>query len=316
MLRLILLQERPKGSALSALRNLEVIASVVGKQLQLVFRNNISGIYQRLGEITLIKDEDHEIDTIAWVHDAISRANGLEAELGGLSNRFQEQSLRIQELTQKLDALAESRKQQDSALLEKFEKILNKKKLKIRDQQRLLATAKVSANIGMSIATTLFVIWTLSVVTAQLVQKSRSPSENNESAISRTNKRKPKDEPATSQSDSENPGFEKMAVENLDATTPERSDLDTTSNEDDLDGEHSARAGDRGIGSKGKALEVAAHEIEVEEPPPRRELPFGKIGGRKAQTENEPIAAKQSKQVEDPQNEPNDDGEETSDDEL
>ena len=48
-----------------------------------------------------------------------------------------------------LDNLIEEKTSHENALLEKFRQLINSKKLKIRDQQRLLAGAKVDPNLGM-----------------------------------------------------------------------------------------------------------------------------------------------------------------------
>lgn len=316
ILQSILLQNSLEESASKALQKLEVMASVVGKQLQIVFRNNISGIHQRLGELTLAEDRTEEIDTLAWVNLAVSRANGMEGELKDLSDGFQQQAARIQELTQKLDVLRASQKRQEALLLEKFEKLLNKKKLKIRDQQRLLATSKVNAKIGMLTAKKSLLLGKLSVVAAEHVQLSRSPSQNHTSAIPRPNKRKPNIELATSTSDSEDSGFEKVAVEDPNAATPESSDQETASDDDDLDGRPQAGLEKRRVGTKGNASETATHEMEVEQSPKRSLLPIGKIGGRNSKTESRSTVAKQPNRPEDTQKEEAADEDETSDDEL
>ena len=128
---------------------LEVVAFIHDNRLVVVIRKDIAGIHQRLGEITLIRDDDQEIDTIAWVATAVSRADNLEKDVSDLQRKFQEQSETVKKLNVQLEELTTAKKDHEQALLEKFRDLLNTKKLKIRDQQRLLATAKVDSKTGM-----------------------------------------------------------------------------------------------------------------------------------------------------------------------
>ena len=148
ILKAVLVQERPTANAPEALANLEVVASLIGDQLSIVFRKNISGIQQRVGEIVLKQDDDQEIDTIAWLKTAICHTDNLEAEITDLSNRFQEQNELVKKLDLQIENLIQAHQQYVSSSFERFMVLLNAKKLKIRDQQRLLATAKVDSKTG------------------------------------------------------------------------------------------------------------------------------------------------------------------------
>lgn len=148
ILRSVLLQERRDADQAETLKNLETVATVAGDQLILGFRKNISGIHQRLGEISLLQDENQEIDTLAWINTAVSRGDKLETEVADLETRYNEQDNVLKKLRAQLDDLICAKKEHEDALLEKFRELLNSKKLKIRDQQRLLATAKVDPDQG------------------------------------------------------------------------------------------------------------------------------------------------------------------------
>lgn len=148
ILRSILLQQKVDADASEAAQYLEVVASVSGDKLVIVFRKNISGIHQRLGEISLSPDDDQEIDTIAWVATAVARANALEKDVQDLQAKYEEQGDIIEKLRSQLDDFTKAKKDHEDALLEKFRELLNTKKLKIRNQQRLLATAKVNPETG------------------------------------------------------------------------------------------------------------------------------------------------------------------------
>ena len=130
------------------LKDLEVVASVEGDQMTVIFRRNISQIHQRLGEVVLKKDEEEEIDSISWVSTAILRGNHLQDELSELQTRYDDQADIIKQLKEQLEDLIQAKKDHETALLEKFRELLNQKKLKIRDQQRLLATSKVDRETG------------------------------------------------------------------------------------------------------------------------------------------------------------------------
>ena len=117
-------------------------------KIVLAIRKNISGIQQRIGEVSLTKDENHEIDTLSWVSTAVSRAALVEQDLLSLQAKYEEHSMAMENLNSQTEELIKARDDDENILLAKFCELLNAKKLKIRDQQRLLATAKVDRNKG------------------------------------------------------------------------------------------------------------------------------------------------------------------------
>ncbi|MCJ1244309.1 hypothetical protein MMC30_001507 [Trapelia coarctata] len=309
ILRSVLLQQRADAGASEATQFLEVVASVSGDKLIVLFRKSISGIHQRLGEISLSQDNDQEIDTIAWVSTAVGRANALEKDVINLQAKYEEQGETMKKLENQLEDLIKAKKEHEKALLEQFRELLNMKKLKIRDQQRLLATAKVNVD------------------TAKHVRAARSPSASAAPASSRPSKRKQNCEVISSPSDSEDSGFEKMAVGEPGLATPDKSDLDATEDEDeDLDATSHPRPTMSGVGNKGRVIETAKADTKPDEPPPRRELPFAKIGG-KGKEKAEPLAEEEDEveeeaagtnggKTENAEAEMEEDDDETSDDEL
>lgn len=116
---------------------------MISGRLSIKLRNNIEGIIQNLGEILLKEDDDLELDTIGWANTAILRGNSLASEVQSLQQRYNDQDAKIVALNQQLSDLVKAKEDHETALLEKFRELLNEKKLKIRDQQRLLAGAKV-----------------------------------------------------------------------------------------------------------------------------------------------------------------------------
>ena len=240
----------------------------------------------------------------------MTRATSLENEVQDLTNKYEEQGKTIQKLTQQLDDLIEAKKQHETSLLEKFRELLNAKKLKIRDQQRLLAGAKVDPQ------------------TAAQVHNSRHPSAPRTPTASRPAKRKANaPTAAVSPSSSSADIFEEPVKEESppspatpEQATPEHSELDATEDEDSDDLESAPAPTVKEVGGEGKVVESAepnaeestAHNVtekwrarKTSSPPPRRELPFKR---------NQKMAEK-SRPVE-PAPAADEDGEETSDDEL
>ncbi|KAL9121125.1 MAG: hypothetical protein Q9187_002321 [Circinaria calcarea] len=212
LLRATLLQQRIEGAARVTLGSIEVVATIDEGQIIVAVRRNISGITQRLGEIVLKKDEDQEIDTITWVATAVARSQALEQEADDLRAMVKEQGELVRALNKQLEDLGRLKTDHENALLYKFRELLNAKKLKIRNQQRLLATAKVNQSKGSS----------------------------PQSALHGSNKRKPTSDPSRSTTDSEDAAFGDMKidtrtpspeVDDANPGSPEKSDSEVTSDE-------------------------------------------------------------------------------------
>ena len=253
------------------LEKLETIATIAGDSLALTFRHNISGITQKLGEIVFKKDESQEIDITSWASTAVLRANELESEVQDLTVKYDEQSKTIEKLNQQLEDLVQAKKEHEDALLEKFRELLNSKKLKIRDQQRLLAGAKVDPK------------------QAAKVQTARQSSKGYKPAPSRKGKRKAEVKAEESESEDEESFERKSPLEKQedevseDVNTPEASDQDVT--EDESDDDLDAAPRDAILPDRSKEDGGKLHNMQLDAPPPTRELPFGKadIGGGREQ---------------------------------
>lgn len=146
----VLLRKPLSGDVLAAnkLEKLEVTANINNEKLVIIFRKNISGITQRLGEISLTKDEDQEIDSIGWAATAVTRSTDLEKEVWDLRAKYEEQGRTIKKLDQQLENLIQAKIEHENTLLEKFQELLNAKKSKIRDLHRALAKVKVDPQNG------------------------------------------------------------------------------------------------------------------------------------------------------------------------
>ena len=262
------------------LSKLEASASLSNDDtLTLTLRHNISGILLSLGSITFTKDEAQEIDIFAWCSLSVQRSDTLETSIQTLNEQLVEQKGTVEKLEQQLDDLIQAKKSHEEELLEKFALLLNEKKLKIREQQRLLAGAKINPNDAKKVAGK-----------AKGVIKGRTPQP------SRKGKRKidVKDE----DEDEDEDGFENHGVAtaggiNVDDTdaddgeeqveTPELSVQDVTEDDDggddnDLDAGGKEQDARREFhGEETHETSKKNHEkMQIDSLPPRRELPFGK----------------------------------------
>ncbi|KAI4600349.1 hypothetical protein KJ359_000703 [Pestalotiopsis sp. 9143b] len=128
-----------------------------GKIATLVFRKNFSGITQRLGSITLASTEDEGVEVFAWCVAAIGDRAKVVDDLAAATAKAAELEQTANELKAQLEDLLKAKDDDERQLLEKFRDLLNEKKLKIRQQQRLLASAEVDPeklqNVGASQST-------------------------------------------------------------------------------------------------------------------------------------------------------------------
>ena len=285
---------------------IEIISSISDSQLTLILRKNTSGITQRLGSILLTLNDALELDTLSWTSTAVLRSTSLEAEVRSLSLKHESANQTIKLLNKQLEDLVAAKLNHENALLGKFKELLNAKKMKIRDQQRLLAVAKVERKRGEKIQSA-----------GQGVQ-SRTPEQ------SRKGKRKA-NELEKEEDDDEEDAFEDPSSTHVKqegdlsdepVATPEASDDDVTEDEDDdldikpEDEEPTAKSkGGAAEGNRGDVMQLDTSS-PARDLPPVRGLPFGKLLKGSAK----PSATLQSSALQ--QQEADNDDEETDDDEL
>ncbi|KAL1967238.1 hypothetical protein VTN77DRAFT_3284 [Rasamsonia byssochlamydoides] len=127
---------------------LEVGASIRGsgeenKEMVITVRKRIDSITQRVASITLTQDDDQTIELFEWTGLMISRADALRQQISSLTDRLKAVEDTIRKLNAQLEELVEAKNEHENRLMTNFVQVLNEKKLKIRNQQRLLASAKV-----------------------------------------------------------------------------------------------------------------------------------------------------------------------------
>ncbi|PGH00609.1 hypothetical protein GX51_05708 [Blastomyces parvus] len=113
------------------------------KEIIISLRKRIDTITQRLGTISLKQDDDQAIQLFDWTGMAVTRADELEDELASLTAKYDAVESTINQLNSQLEELIKAKAEHEDQLIAKFAQLLNEKKLKIRNQQRLLASAKI-----------------------------------------------------------------------------------------------------------------------------------------------------------------------------
>jgi hypothetical protein len=247
VLAFVLLHERPEGGPLpDHLKGVEIVAEIAAQRtFTLIIRKIVGAITQSLGHIELEYVEE-EISVFDWVKAAAESSDELREQLQTLQKSSAEQQNHVARLTTELDQLVKAKKDHEQELLSKFAALLNEKKLKIRDQQRLLSHAKVDPDA------------------AEDVRNARSKDPVSRKAGTSRSKRKANDE-------------DENMTEN-EEETPAASD-EETADEDDAEEEGGfapAPAASQASSRKSQSQAEAAHTMSVDELPPTRALPFSK----------------------------------------
>ncbi|KAK8038711.1 hypothetical protein PG993_007122 [Apiospora rasikravindrae] len=198
------------------------------EEVTLHFRKNIQGIAQRLGTIKLKELDETEdnpgISPFDWCIQILEDHEKVVQEVGATKALANELEQSVEELKGQLENLLKAKESDESVLLEKFRDLLNEKKLKIRQQQKLIESAEVDPE--------------------KLQNVGASQHTMRKAGGSRTSKRKIKDEPV-SEGESDD-GFEKMDVDDRnngpqqDPDTDERQTTDNDATESEPDNETDA----------------------------------------------------------------------------
>ncbi|EJT73513.1 hypothetical protein GGTG_10350 [Gaeumannomyces tritici R3-111a-1] len=172
------------------LEDIQLTAALRADRVQITVRKKAQGITQRLGIITLQKDEEEEdSDVTQWCGIAIASREGLKEELVSVRAKTQELEQAVSALSSQLEELMNAKRDHEAALLDKFRLLLNEKKARIREQQDIIR----SGNLGPDALAP--------------VQSSpeHSPSQARAPALARRHKRKtPTGQPAGNDGDSNN----------------------------------------------------------------------------------------------------------------
>lgn len=258
ILAFVLLHARAEGPLPDHLKGVDIVAEIIKSTFTITIRKIVGGITQILGRIEL-KQRDIEVDLLDWVEAAAASSDQLRLQLQKSQTRSTEQQDEIRNLTAELDRLVQAKKDHERELLSKFAVLLNEKKLKIRDQQRLLSHAQVSCDA------------------AEDAKNQRSKGPVSRKAGASRSKRKARDEDG----DDDNDGAEDDAPTENDEQTPAASDVDTADERTDEDEGVFAPAPEASQASTRRSTaqqsqSQADQQMSIDDLPPARSLPFSK----------------------------------------
>ncbi|KAK5058672.1 hypothetical protein LTR84_010936 [Exophiala bonariae] len=295
-------------------KNLEVICSASGRKkephtLSITFRYNIEGIIQRLGVIELPEIEDtSEFDIFGWTLLLLEQRDKLQEEAAAQKDKADTEQATEAKLQKQLSDLVDAKVEHEKQLLSKFCTLLNEKKLKTRNMQRVLQTAQVDQKKLRDLAPLM--------------------GDDAEGGTRHGTKRQ-KDDGSDAEEDDESDGFESMVVDKATAEDEDEIESDAESpnshgsrrsanpgsdtaseEEDDLDDARPVSPAPPQTRSMDKAASKKGHSTPL---PPPRELPFQRKAAAKP-TVDRKQPPKQPERVASP----DDDDEETAseDDEL
>lgn len=92
---------------------------------------------------------EDEIDLFVWSASAADAFKAAQDEVAALNEKLQKQKQEFDDLNARLEDFIKAKEEHENVIFQKFCELLNSKKLKIRDQQRLLASAVVDPQAGM-----------------------------------------------------------------------------------------------------------------------------------------------------------------------
>lgn len=222
---------------------------------ELIFRQ------QRFGTLVL-PETDEGLELFEWCATAVASKTKTKDELEALKVTLREKDAQVKKLEDSFAELVALKNGHEKSLLEKFSLLLNEKKLKIRDQQRLLSSSNVDP------------------AKLQALNATRADSRSRSAGPSRKGKRKVEEK---EDSDSDE-GFEKMEVEEeeapADSEDEDRRTPDAESTADETESEAEAPPPQRSSPppkktvneSKARARTARADSFDSP-PPPQRSLP-------------------------------------------
>ncbi|KAF3045379.1 hypothetical protein E8E11_003638 [Didymella keratinophila] len=277
-----LLQKQLGPDQVNLLEGVRMVYTLKKDGLEVSVRQDVQGIKVTLGEIVLPRDDAFEFNPFEWAQASAQAHTKTLQELAEVKARIDSEKDTITKLNAQLDDFIKTKNETETAMLQQFMELLNEKKRKIRDQSRLLATAKVDKS------------------TALAMQSARTETLR-KAGPSRTSKRKAPIRAAKviqEDSDSDQMEIEEAKVEEQNddedvpsPATPDRSDAET---------ESEGEASDSGLrgGSSETLMSNSTGAQPTEEavplqssdgPPPPRNLPFGRAGTRSKGLAKEPI---------------------------
>lgn len=97
------------------------------------------------------RDDTFEFNPFEWAQASAQAHSRTLQELAEVRARIDNEKDVITKLNAQLDDFIRTKNEAETAMLQQFMELLNEKKRKIRDQSRLLATARVDKSTGMTL---------------------------------------------------------------------------------------------------------------------------------------------------------------------
>lgn len=219
-----------------------------------------------LGEILLPLDQEFGIDPIEWAALAAEAHSQALKEITDLKRKLDDNQGTIDKLSAQLEDFIHTKDEEEKIMLHQFMELLNEKKRKIRDQQRILSTAKVDK------------------ITATAVQASRE--ETRKAGPSRQSKRKAPAKKKTTQQGSESDA-DQMEIDQVKSEEQESEDEDENAgstgaatpdreSENETDDEELPQRMQAQSRGRRASATILQEPKSLKELPPTRTLPFGK----------------------------------------
>ncbi|CRK20723.1 hypothetical protein HYQ45_015606 [Verticillium longisporum] len=249
----------------------EAIATVESEvAITITVRRRVKGITQRLGTLELKHNADEEIELFDWCVLAAAAVVQANVTLAAVTTKQTELEASVWQLKSQLDELVEAKKTDETELLLKFRDLLNAKKVKIREQQKILAAAASGDPAALPPSQT-----------SQPSKPTKTAGQGRTATKSRASKRKAAAHAAEEDDDDES-DFEKMDVDTAASkeADAEMSDQqrDTTDAETETASEHDEDDAEEEEAKPARPARVQ----EDDAPPPARALPFMKKTAKKA----------------------------------
>ncbi|KAF9883036.1 hypothetical protein FE257_004319 [Aspergillus nanangensis] len=259
------------------LAGVESSASIVGqndsdRELVITIRKRIQAITQRLGSVSLRQDDEQAIQLFEWTGMAVSKAESMKGQFASLLCRYRDAEDTISRLNKQLEEFIRAKNQHEEQLMADFAQLLNEKKLKIRNQQRLLASASLDEEKLSDIQTATF-------------GRHRTPSskgQNTKRSARRMDGRDSESEDGFEQMELDRPDDRQNSEKHKEINEKEQSTPqpfeEEGNNTTDSDSDSSVQSprkessNDSQINSSREPVRRPATKEST--PPPRRELPF------------------------------------------
>ncbi|KAJ5934645.1 hypothetical protein N7466_004192 [Penicillium verhagenii] len=252
----VLGQDAP-GQKLAICSGVETSISLIGSEEE--NKEMVLTIRQRVQSIT---NDEQEIELFEWSGLAAARVSELEGQVIDLTERHSTAEETVQKLKRQLEELTRAKAQHEAQLVANFVQLLNEKKLKIRNQQRLLASATGNP-------TKVSEIQAATAAAGQELQSTKRNAHDMSDADNQT-------EEDLEQMDIEQEKAEDSMVDQdtdaEDKSTPQMVDEGDTTTDDESENLETAQL----VAKSDQTSALGRSSTKKASPPPRRALPFAR----------------------------------------